>query len=294
MFKNAMIFQADGIEAVGEQSLAPHRFTECGPTQEKSCGWVPPRGHANGALIEYVGAAGHRIMRFQIETKSVPGAVVARRLDERCAQIEETTGRKPGRRERKELREDIVRELLPHAFPKTTSVWVWLDPVAGRLVLDTSSAARSDDVVTSLVRACDGLRLAPLITERSATGTMAAWLMDPVEAMPSCFDLGRHVELESSDEQKSVVKFDRHHLDDEQMRLHIGQGKLPTRLELSWEDRVSFVLTDDPSLRRIQLLDTGEDDGSDTDAFDADAAIATGTLAILINDLVEQLGGAAA
>ncbi len=275
-----------------EAALAAMPFAPCSATQEKSVGWVPPRGQAHGALVELVG--GHRIMRFQIETKAVPGAVVKRHFDERVAQIEAKEGRKPGRKESRDLRDDIVQDLLPMAFAKTASVMVWMDLQAGRLVLDTSSQARADEVITALVKGLDGLQLSPFNTQMSPQAAMTAWLTGSADDWPAHFAPGREVELKSADELKSVVKFTRHHLDDEQMRLHIGQGKLPTKLALDWDGRVSFVLTESTVLSKIAFLDGVFEDSATTEdegGFDADVAIATGELGALIDDLTEALGG---
>lgn len=287
MFKNAIIYTFTGHPSFVIAMQCMEKFVACAPSQEKASGWVPPRGLENGPLIESV--AGQWIAKFVIETKSVPGPVVKRHLDERVAKIEQEQGRKPGKKEQRELREEIVLGLLPQAFPKTASVWVWIDPKARRFVLDTSSQSRADEVVTALVRAFDGLKLAPLITQKPPQLCMTGWLIDP-DSIPVNMALGRHVELQSSDEIQSVVKFDRHHLDDQQMRLHIGQGKLPTKLALDWRGMVSFVLTAGGQLRKIELLDAGEGEREE-DAFDADVAIATGALSELIDDLVPALGG---
>lgn len=275
-----------------EEALAAMPFEPCGATQDQSMGWVPPRGQAHGALVELVG--GHRILRFQIETKAVPGSVIKRHLDERVAQIEAQEGRKPGRKESRELRDEIVQTLLPMAFAKTASVVVWMDLQAGRLVLDTSSQARADEVITALVKGLDGLQLSPFNTQMSPQAAMTAWLTGSADDWPAHFAPGREVELKSADELKSVVKFTRHHLDDEQMRLHIGQGKLPTKLALDWDGRVSFVLTESTVLNKIAFLDGVFEDNATTEdegGFDADVAIATGELGALIDDLTEALGG---
>ena len=70
-------------------------------------------------------------------------------------------------------------------------------------------------------------------------------------------------------------------------------GKLPTRLALTWNNRVSFVLTEGLQIKKLAFLDvvmdgasTGKDDG-----FDADVAIATGELCKLLPDLIDALGG---
>lgn len=275
-----------------EEALAALPFEPCGATQDKSVGWVPPRGQAHGALVELVG--GHRILRFQIETKAVPGAVIKRHLDERVAQIEAKEGRKPGRKESRDLRDEIVQDLLPMAFAKTASIMVWMDLQAGRLILDTSSQTRADEVITALVKGLAGLQLSPLNTQMSPQAAMTAWLTGGADDWPAHFAPGREVELKSADELKSVVKFTRHPIDDDQMKLHIGQGKLPTKLALDWDGRVSFVLTESTVLSKVAFLDgVFEDSASSEDegGFDADVAIATGELGTLLNDLTEALGG---
>lgn len=76
------------------------------------------------------------------------------------------------------------------------------------------------------------------------------------------------------------------------MRQHIEHGKLPTKLAMTWDDRVSFALTADLQIKNIVLLDAVIDGNSqDDDGFDTDVAIATGELSRLIPDLIEVLGG---
>ena len=275
-----------------EDALAKLPFEPCGPTQEKSVGWAPPRGQPHGPLVELIG--GHRILRFVIETKGVPGSVIKRHLEERVATIEAREGRKPGRKESRDLRDEIVRDLLPMAFAKTSTLLVWMDLRAGRLVLDTSSQARADEVITALIQSLDGLRLSPFNTQLSPQAAMTAWLTGAADDWPAHFAPGREVELKSADEMKSVVKFTRHHLDDEQMRLHISQGKLPTKLGLDWDGRVTFTLTESTVLTKVAFQDgVFEDSGQaeENGGFDADMAIATGELGALITDLTAALGG---
>ncbi|MBP8272023.1 MAG: recombination-associated protein RdgC, partial [Sphaerotilus sp.] len=109
-FKNLTVFRlAPGWSATFDQiesGLDKGRFAECGATQEQSAGWVPPRGPADGPLAETV--RGQWLMRLQIEQRVLPGAVVKRRIDEIAAEIERTTGRKPGRKQTKELKEQAT------------------------------------------------------------------------------------------------------------------------------------------------------------------------------------------
>lgn len=105
MFKNVMVYRigegfAPSLTDV-QTALEAMQFVECGASQEKSIGWIAPRGEAHGPLIESV--AGQWIMKLMIESKAVPGHVVRRKADERIAEIEAATGRKPGKKERRDL-----------------------------------------------------------------------------------------------------------------------------------------------------------------------------------------------
>ncbi len=272
-----------------EQALDAERFVPCGASQEKAIGWIEPRGEAHGPLVEAV--AGQRIFKLKIETKGVPGSVVTRKAKERSAHIEATTGRKPGKKEMRDIKEDVKMSLMPMAFSKESSVWVWIDPVANLLVMDVGSQAKADEVVTMLVKSLAGLSVTLLNTEMSPQAAMASWLIS--QESPVAFSVDRECELKAADESKAVVRYVRHPLDTDEVKQHVESGKLPTRLALTWEGRVSFSLTEALQLKKVSFLDvvfeatsTEKDEG-----FDADVAIATGELRKLLPDLLQALGG---
>ena len=64
---------------------------------------------------------------------------------------------------------------------------------------------------------------------------------------------------------------------------------------MTWNDRVSFVLSNTAQVKKLKLLDVVLDGvqerGKDNDGFDTDAAIVTGELSALSPDLLEALGG---
>lgn len=292
MFKNMIIYriaphwQIDLLEV--EAALAQLPFMECGATQERSWGWAPPRGQAHGVMAESVG--GQWLLRFMVETKVLPGSVLARRVQEKAARIEQETGRKPGKKESKELKEEAKLDLLPMAFTKQGAMWVWIDTEARFLVLDTASQGRADEVASALTEALPGLSLALLDTQTSAQAAMAHWLS--TQEAPAGFTIDRECELKSADEEKAVVRYARHALDIEEIQAHIAAGKLPTKLALSWDDRVSFLLTEGLQIKKLAFLDTkaeGQTRGDDN--FDADVALATGELRQFIPELIDALGG---
>ena len=294
MFKNLIVYRIGTLAAAlgqVEAALQKTPFQECGATQEKSSGWVPPRGEAHGLLAESVG--GQWVLRFMTEAKMLPGTVLARKVKEKAERIEQETGRMPGKKETRELKDEARQDLLPMAFTRQASTWVWIDREASLLVLDTGAQGRADEIVTALVEALPGLSVALLDTQTSPQAAMAHWLTE--QEPPEGFSIDRECELKAADESKAVVRYGRHPLDIAEVQAHIQAGKLPTRLALTWDDRVSFVLTEGLQLKKVAFLDTVfEAQGQDDGGFDADVAIATGELAKLIPDLVKALGGSAA
>ena len=288
MFKNATVYKIKEDfqpTTADEEDLQKNSFVPCLPSQAESIGWVPPRGEPNGPLIERVGD--DFILKLRTEVKRVPAEVIERMLTERAAQIESTTGRKPGKKERRELKGDLLQELLPRAFPTTSTTLVWLDAKAQRVVVDSATQSRSDAVATQLCKDLLGLILQAVQTKVSPTALMTEWLVtqEPAEH----FTVDRECELEAADESRAAVKYARHPLDTEEVRHCVETGKLPKALAMTYDGKVSFVLTDAGFLKKLEFLDVVLDES--VDEFDASVALATGTLGALIPALIETLGG---
>jgi recombination associated protein RdgC len=292
MFKNLIPYRltALAIDALGaNEALEIAQFVPCGASQEKSIGWIEPRGEANGPLVESVN--GQWILKLMIETRAVPGAAIAKKAAEWAVHIESTTGRKPGKKETREAKDDIKLALLPMAFSKESSVWVWIDPAANLLVIDAASQARADKVVTMLAKCIPGLALRLIDTKVSPTAAMSDWLI--TQEPPAGFTVDRECELKAADESKAVVRYTRNPLDIEEVKAHVESGKLPVMLALTWGSRVSFVLTEGLQVKKLAFLDVvfdGASSGKD-DGFDADVLITTSELRKMLPDLLDALGG---
>ncbi|GAB4211892.1 MAG: recombination-associated protein RdgC [Rhodoferax sp.] len=293
MFKNLILYRlaqrctADLAEL--DQRLQAQRFLPGGASQEKSLGWVEPRGQAHGPLVESV--AGQWIFRLKLESRTVPAAVVQREADARAAQIEASTGRRPGRKELRDIKDDVRMQLLPQAFAKESRLRIWLDPQTRWLVLDVSSQTLADEAMALLLQALPDVAPALIHTQTSPATAMAEWLTS--QEPPAGFSIDRECELKAADESKAVVRYARHRLDIDEVQQHIREGKMPTRLALTWDDRVSFVLTEGLQIKKLTFLDGVFEDGSrpKSDDFDADVALSTGELQRLLPDLLAALGG---
>lgn len=297
MFKSFIAFRiAAGWSAptvaVLEDLMQRQRFVPCGATQEESAGWTPPRGQPHDPMLEVIG--GQWIAKLMVERKSVPGSAVAAELENRCKAIEEQRGTKPGKREKKELKEEIRLSFLPRAFAKRSAVVIWVDVKNGLLICGSSSVSAADLVLKQMIELTQAagaiIPLSMLRTELSPSKAMGEWLVN-FEA-PASFTVDRDVELKSSGEDRAVVRYARHSLDIQEVAAHIVAGKVPTQLAMTWDSRVSFVLTEGFAVKNIELLDSiFEGEMDEQKSFDGDIALLTGELSKLLPDLVEALGG---
>ena len=298
MFKNALIYRFDDWDAQAlttiEARLQAARFVECSPSQQESAGWVAPRGEKHAALIESVGR--QLILQLCTETRAVPNSALKPQLEARLDQIEKETGRRPKGKRVREMKDELVHELLPRAFPKPSNTLVWLDAKAMTVLVGATSAKRADALVTRLIELLGGgMALRQVQTQLAPATAMAAWLTE--RQAPAGFSIDRECELKQPDSEKAAVRYARHALEIDEIAQHIKAGKLPTQLALTWRGRVSFVLTEIGALKKIKLLDgvlegPGRDAQSGDDSgFDADVAIATGELRQLLPELIEALGG---
>jgi len=304
MFKSASFFRIASdfvmppLEAL-EEALQATRFMPCGATQPESSGWVAPRGNKSTALVEAVGR--QVIVQLCTERRPLPASAVKDAVEERIEKYKQETGReRVGAKIKKEFKEEAIQSLLPRAFTKRSSTTLWIDPVNKFLVVDTGSLTGADKVVSHLVDvlsempgAGPGIGVKPVQTSLSAAVAMAHWLAS--REAPFSFTVDRDCELKMPDDQKSTVRYSHHTLEIDEVAEHIAAGKVPTQLAMTWNDRVSFVLTDSAQVKKLKLLDvvldSVQEGGKGDDGFDTDAAIVTGELSALIPDLLEALGG---
>jgi recombination associated protein RdgC len=295
-FKNLQVFQLTSPLSLSAPEiaalLAKQAFQSCGSLDSQSCGWVPPREH--GDMVHVVER--QMLLRFRTEKKLLPASVINQVTKARLAEIEDQQGYKPGKKQRKEVKEQVTDELLPRAFAITADTGVWIDPLHGWLVIDAASPAKTEDVQKWLLRAIPTLPIAPLRVLRMPGDAMTNWL--EADEAPAGFTIDQDTELMSTGENKSTVRYVKHTLEADDIRRHIKAGKRCTKLALTWNDRVSFVLTENLVIKRVAALDvlkenTGGGYQDEDERFDTDFALMSGEIDRLLSDLVEALGGIA-
>ncbi|MBI4755931.1 MAG: recombination-associated protein RdgC [Betaproteobacteria bacterium] len=293
-FRNLQIYRLPAPWALAldtlEAQLARQSFHPCGSQDLVSRGFVAP---AEGErLVHAVG--GQWLIALGLDQKLLPASVVNQVAAERAEEIAASQGYRPGRKQMREIREAVMQELLPRAFSRRRRVWAWIDPAAGWLAVDAPSAARAEELLEVMRKALDELPLRLLKTRRSPGSAMTQWLA--AGEAPGAFTIDQDCELRSASDEKAAVRYVRHALDGRDVRDHLAAGKQTTRLALTFNDRVSFVLSEKGEVKRLAFLDVvreqaPQDARSREEQLDADFALMTGELSRLLPALVEALDG---
>lgn len=291
-FKNLRFFRLhpDWDAEHIDDAIASQAFTPGSSQDPVSIGWAPVQENAD--LVHRVN--GQILLCVKAEKKLLPTTVVNQIARARAKDKEAEQGYKVGRKQMKELKEDLITELLPRAFSIERLTHIWIDPENRWLAVDAAAAATADEVMGLLAKTFTLFPALPVYTELAPTTAMTGWLAQAEAPYP--FSIDQDAELRASGDSRAVIRYARHSLDNEEIRHHISQGKQCTRLALTWADKISFVLSDGLEIKRLaatDLLTSTQDPHyeDEAQAFDAAFFLMCSELNHLLQELLNALGG---
>ncbi|HUB88493.1 MAG TPA: recombination-associated protein RdgC [Dyella sp.] len=296
-FRNLTLFRfspsvAEDLSRLDE-ALNDHRLRPCGPLEMSTRGFVPPVGRGDDAPMTHVVNA-CTLVTVGGEEKLLPAAVVNDELQRKVQKIAEEEGRKVGGRERKRLKEDLLTELLPRAFVRSSRMSAYVDRKNGWLVLDTASRKSAENALTQVREALGSFPAVPLAPEEGPRVLMTDWLASG--NLPGGLVLGDECELrDPATATGAIARCRRQDLDAEEVKEHLRNGKQVFQLGLVFDERISFVLGEDLVVRKLKFLDAVVDELGDSQqdaAAEMDARFALLTLELerLLGKLEEWFG----
>jgi len=274
-----------------DDALAEARLKPVGPLEPSSRGFVSPFGRDEEAMSHRIGPA--IWLTLGGEDRILPAAVVNDALGRKIAELEDKDGRKLGGRARKRLKEDLVHEMLPKAFVKPMRLNASLDLKHGFLAVDTSSRKSAESFASELRHALGSFPAVPLNAEVSPRNVLTGWIAG--EPLPEGLALGDECEMKDPIDGGAIVRCQRQELQGDEIRQHLDAGKQVTRLALTLDDHLSFVLGEDLVVRKLKFLDGAVDSLENTERdslhaeLDARFALLSGELSRLFAVLEKAL-----
>lgn len=288
-FKNLVLYrftERAGIEPEAlAAALADHAFRPCGGLDHTSYGWDRPAGRLGTELVH--AAAGCILVCARRESKILPPAVVREEVEERVARAESQDRRSVSRKERSRMRDDVIFDLLPRAFVRSQRTFAYLAPEAGWLVVDAATPRRAEELVVLLGESLRHLPVVPYASESDPFAELTRWLGE--RGPPRGFHVQEECELRDPAREGARVVCLRQDLASREIRTHLAAGKQVQRVALGLDERLSFVLCADLTVRRLRFDLARESGSSEVDdemaAFDMDFAYMTAEIGGLLKRL---------
>ncbi|MBJ7550114.1 recombination-associated protein RdgC [Marinomonas ostreistagni] len=257
-FKNLQIFQLKDTENFSSTDLVTklpdHPLRECGSQDEFTFGWLPLIRNSEQWSIS---SDLCMLVRAGKEEKVLPTAVVREELEAKVAEIELVEGRKVGRKEKADLKEELVFSLRPKAFAKRSDIWAYIDLKAKLLVLNSTNAGMTEQLFKLLQTTLGSFPMVPLQATVSPSSIMTDWLIK--NDVPASLETGDEVEIQDASEDRAKIRFKSLEPLSEDVTRHLEQGMSVKNLALRWTDKMSFVLNDDLTLKKVKFDDTLKD-----------------------------------
>ncbi|NDO81469.1 recombination-associated protein RdgC [Citrobacter sp. NCU1] len=276
-------------EAFHEQ-LSHFAFSACGAHDMATSGWTNVTPETMVAEHE-----GSFLICYCNESKILPAHVVNEEVANRVSKVEATQGRKVRRAERLSLKDEALQALVPRAFTKFTHNYVWIDLNHQRVIVEAGSARAAENILALLRKTLGSLPVVPLMMENPIELTLTDWLK--TNQTPTGFTFGTDAVLKAILEDGGALRVSKQELVSEEISTHLDAGKLVTTAGLRWQDRISFRLNDDMTIKAIHFADELRDQNDDIEREDihsrlvADFILFKAEFTDMLRALTTALGG---
>jgi recombination associated protein RdgC len=278
-----------------EQHLSENSFTPCASTEQSHFGWVSALGKHSETKAHQVN--GNTLICARREEKILPAPVIKDMLEDKIEQLEVEQSRGATKKEKEQFKEDIIFELLPRAFSRVTDTHAYICPEQNIIVVNTSSRGKAEDFLALLRKSLGTLPVTTPSPERAPDEVMTEWLTEDgliEEALGGKFSLGMEAELNALGDDGAIVRVKNQDLTGDEVKTHLDADKYVTKVSLTFDEAMSFVLGDDLSIKRLKFFDVIQEQNDDIDSddviakLDADFALMAGELNRMISALLAE------
>ena len=297
-FRNLLMYRlaanttltADALET----ALTSKPALPCGSQTLSTYGFIPPFGKDEDAPLVHIGQ-GFFLICARTEERILPGSVVRDAVQEKVDEIEAAQSRKVYKKEKDQIKDEVTQALLPRAFIRRSKTFAAIAPAQGLILVDSASAKRAEELLSTLREVLGSLPVRPVGVKTAPTATFTQWVKE--HQASHGLALTNECELRDSAEDGGIIRIKREDLASDEVQMHLAAGKLVTQLTLAWEDKLSFLIDDKLTIKRLRfedlLQDQAEEDGGDDAAsqFDASFILMMMTFVEFIPQLLEALGG---
>lgn len=267
----ALAVRPEDFAALNE-ALQTHPARAPAATEFSCSGWVEPITHPkpidreDPTLLEgkeepslvYPLSKHLLLIALEESERILPPKVIRRELDKRIAEIESSQLRKVYKKERDQLKDDIVQGFLPRAFVKSERIRAMID-TQRNLIWVEAGRTKAERLLSLLREALGSLAVRVPTVRIAPSATMTEWVREQqVSVDLSIMDCAIYQDPDR-DGKATLVRQD---LSAQPSQDLLGEGKIVTRLNLNFQDSVYFTFDEDMSFKAM-LFDGAEFDGAE-------------------------------
>ncbi len=265
IIKQATVYSAPLPAADALQDiLKGSGFAELLSLQTKTLGFVPSEDFTEIVQTFPGGLA----FTVRIDQKVIPPSLIKSEVVERCKLIDP----KPGKKQRKEIKLEVIDELAQVALTRTQLVTCF-HHTASNMLLIPAGKKLAGEIVSALVYAIGSLKTTTINIsdiKQGLTKRLKDWLEDNDGAFDGLFP--SHEVVMSTDEQRVSVKMGDLAWAKKGLQESLSAGFAVKSIGLTFPNGVDLKLTDDFGLRTI-WIPLVDDESGEAPEFAAQAAI---------------------
>ncbi len=295
-FRNLQIYLlSETFEASAEElheALLEKAFKPCQGLDTFRVGWTAPLGKHGDQLVHATN--GRLMLCMRREDRILPAAVVRDAVEEKVDEIEAAEARTVGRKEKSEIKEEVIVDFLPRAFTKSSRSYAYIDPQNNWVILDCTTANKAEEILSLIRESLGSFKIKPLAVNNAPSAVMTDWVKNKA---PDDLLVEDECELKEPVENGGVIRIRGVDLGSDEVQQHLSSGKVVSKLAIQWQERIACVLVEDLSIKRLKFMDLVMEEAADTAAddevmrFDADFALMSLEISRFIPALCEYLGG---
>lgn len=252
-FKNAIVYSLvdafDIDESIIKNLDVMSRFQPCASQQSVSMGFIPPM--INSEQIYHQSGSSY-LFCIQIQERILPGFVVNEKVQDRIDQILDLENRKVGSKERATIKDQVIFQLLPQCFTKTTPHYFYID-VDHHILVVNAGSEKVADTLTSFTRLCiQSLPLVLFEAKVDPTTLLTHWVTHG-ESEPGWLLLGSAELIRVGTDAK--VNLRNIELVPENIDNHLLENNVVSRVAIEWRERLTATINTKGHIKGIKFSD---------------------------------------
>ena len=273
-FKNIFVFAfTRPFTTTNEElidALTEHTFLPLGSTEMSRMGWSNSLGKGSAITTE---SNGNILFCARKEEKILPAPYLKECVELHIEALEQDQSRSATKKEREQIKEDIIFDMLPRAFSRTVDTHAYINAKENIIVVNTSSRGKAEDVLALLRKTLGTLPVTSISPEVAPDEAMTKWVAGSIDNCQvftdNTFCLGDEAHFSSLGDGGATASVKNQDLKTEEVRAHLDADQYVTKLALEFDDAISFILHDDLSIKRIKFADVISEQNDDIDSDDA-------------------------